>query len=88
MNPAPKIEISGIVYQRDGKTPAKDVVIYIYHTDQAGHYTAKAGQTGRAKRHGYIRGWVKTDKMAFINSIRFVLPIIRRAMQWNIFMLW
>src|SRR5262245_42095648 len=31
--PGPKMEISGIVYQRDGKTPAKDVVFYVYHTD-------------------------------------------------------
>ena len=54
--PGPKIEVSGIVYQRDQKTPAKDVVIYIYHTDQGGRYTAKAGQTGWAKRNGYIRG--------------------------------
>ena len=57
----PKIEISGIVYQRDGKTPAKDVVIYVYHTDQTGNYSTKGGETGWGKRHGYIRGWIKTD---------------------------
>ena len=33
--PGPKMIVSGIVYQRDGKTPAKDVVIYFYHTDQS-----------------------------------------------------
>lgn len=59
--PGPKIQISGIVYQRDGKTPAKDVVIYVYHTDQSGHYSTKQMQTGWAKRHGDIRGWMKTD---------------------------
>ena len=64
-DPGPKIEISGIVYQRDQRTPAKDVVIYVYHTDQSGRYPAKAGQTGWAKRHGYIRGWVKTDQNGF-----------------------
>ncbi len=63
--PGPKIEISGIVYQHDGRTPAKDVVIYVYHTDQGGRYTAKGNQTGWGKRHGYIRGWVKTDKNGF-----------------------
>lgn len=61
----PKIEISGIVYQRDGMTPAKDVVLYVYHTDQKGIYPAKGNERGWAKRHGYIRGWVKTDKNGF-----------------------
>lgn len=60
-----KIEISGIVYQRDGRTPAKDVVIYVYHTDQTGVYPTKGNETGWAKRHGYIRGWVKPDKNGF-----------------------
>ena len=41
----PKIEISGIVYQKDGKTPAKDVVIYIYHTNQQGIYPTKGSDT-------------------------------------------
>lgn len=60
-----KIEISGIVYQRDGRTPAKDVVIYVYHTDQKGVYPTTGKETGWGKRHGYIRGWVKTDKNGF-----------------------
>lgn len=61
----PKIEISGIVYQRDGMTPAKDVVLYVYHTDQKGVYPTKGNEKGWEKRHGYIRGWVKTDKNGF-----------------------
>ncbi len=61
----PKIEISGIVYQRDGKTPAKDVVIYVYHTDQSGIYPTRGDEKGWGKRHGYLRGWVKTDKNGF-----------------------
>ncbi len=61
----PKIEISGIVYQRDGKTPAKDVVLYVYHTGQTGIYPKKGNETGWAKRHGFIRGWVKTDQNGF-----------------------
>lgn len=63
--PGPKIEISGIVYQRDGKTPARDVIIYVYHTDQTGHYSKKGNETGWGQRHGYIRGWMKTDKNGF-----------------------
>lgn len=57
-----KIEISGIVYQKDGRTPAKDVVIYVYHTDQNGIYPTKGDEKGWAKRHGYIRGWMKTNE--------------------------
>ena len=60
--PGPKLEISGIVYQADGKTPAGNVVIYVYHTDQAGRYTPGPGAVGWEKRNGRIRGWVKTDK--------------------------
>lgn len=57
-----KIEISGIVYQRDGKTPAKDVVVYVYHTDQTGNYTPGKNAKGWEKRHGSIRGWVRTGE--------------------------
>ncbi|MFN2439725.1 MAG: hypothetical protein ABR503_11040 [Chitinophagaceae bacterium] len=57
----PKLEVSGTVYQPDGKTPAKDVVIYIYHTDQTGRYSTKGDEKGWGKRHGYIRGWMKTN---------------------------
>ena len=66
----PKIEISGVIYNRDGKTPAKGVVLYIYHTDQRGLYPKKGNdpsirQDGWAKRHGYIRGWIKTNAEGF-----------------------
>ena len=56
----PKIRISGIIYQRDGKTPAANVVLYVYHTDQEGIYRPESGASGWGKRHGYIRGWIKT----------------------------
>lgn len=61
----PRIEVSGIVYQRDGKTPAKDVVLYVYHTDQKGVYPTRGDEKGWARRHGYVRGWVKTDKNGY-----------------------
>lgn len=56
-----KIKVTGTIYQNDEKTPAKDVILYIYHTDQNGIYATKGNETGWAKRHGYTRGWVKTD---------------------------
>ena len=57
----PKLSVSGVVYKADGKTPARDVIIYVYHTDQTGHYSKKGNETGWGQRHGYIRGWLKTN---------------------------
>jgi protocatechuate 3,4-dioxygenase, beta subunit len=65
MEPGPKIEISGTIYQVDGKTPAKDVILYVYHTDQKGLYSKKGNQKGWGIRHGYIRGWIKTNADGF-----------------------
>lgn len=56
----PQLKITGKVFKANGKTPAKDVIIYIYHTNRQGIYELKGGETGWAKRHGFIRGWVKT----------------------------
>lgn len=58
----PKMEVSGTIFKPDGKTPAADVILYIYHTDREGIYPTKGDESGWAKRHGYIRGWIKTDK--------------------------
>ena len=54
------LEIEGTIYQVDGKTPAAGVVLYVYHTDAKGLYTPAAGQKA-ARRHGRLRGWMKTD---------------------------
>lgn len=58
----PKMLIQGTVFQPDGKTPAKDIIIYAYHTNREGVYPTKGNEIGWARRHGYIRGWVKTDE--------------------------
>ena len=55
-----KLEVSGVVYKANG-SPAPDVVIYVYHTDQTGIYPTKGNEKGWGKRHGYIRGWMKTN---------------------------
>jgi protocatechuate 3,4-dioxygenase beta subunit len=85
--PGPKIKISGTIYHADGKTPAPDIVLYIYHTDQQGLYTKKKSADGR---HGYIKGWVKTNEDGFYtfytlvpasypnsNNPRHIHPIIK-----------
>lgn len=53
--------INGTVYKADGRTPAPDVVLYVYHTDETGHYRANAGARGWERRHGSLRGWMRTD---------------------------
>jgi protocatechuate 3,4-dioxygenase, beta subunit len=58
---AKPLGINGIVYKQDGKTPAAGVVIYVYHTDQTGVYPKRGDEKGWAKRHGYIRGWMRTN---------------------------
>mgnify|MGYP001462709057 CR=1 FL=1 len=51
-----RILISGTVFLPDGKTPAPNTLIYLYHTDIYGIY----GQNGE-HRHGRYRGWMLTD---------------------------
>lgn len=59
--PGPKLKVTGTVYQTDGKTPAAGVILYLYHTDQTGVYPSRQARTRWERRHGTIRGWVKTD---------------------------
>jgi len=56
----PKIKISGIVYEQDGKTPAKNIILYAYHTNDKGVYPLSNASTGWERRHGNLRGWIKT----------------------------
>lgn len=58
----PKLKITGTVFKTDGITPAENVIIYIYHTNRQGIYETKGNEIGWAKRHGFIRGWIKTGK--------------------------
>lgn len=57
-----KLLITGTIYKLDGKTPAPGVILYYYHTDINGYYSNKPGLDQRVIRHGYIRGWVKSDE--------------------------
>lgn len=58
----PNLKLTGIVFEKDGKTPAENVILYIYHTNRQGIYEKKGDEKGWAKKHGYIRGWTKTSK--------------------------
>lgn len=52
--------IRGTIYQPDGKTPASNIILYVYHTDNNGLYSKGKNQQ-QGIRHGHLRGWVKTN---------------------------
>lgn len=54
-----KLKISGTIFQSDGKTPAKDVVLFIYQPDEDGNYEVKKDEN--RKRYVHHRAWIKTD---------------------------
>lgn len=59
--PGERMDLNGTVFMKDGLTPAKNIILYLYHTNAKGLYESSRGQaTGRV--HGHLRGWVKTDK--------------------------
>jgi protocatechuate 3,4-dioxygenase beta subunit len=58
--PGERMRIDGTVFQADGRTPAAGVIVYAYHTDAAGLYSRDAPDTEWSRRHGLLRGWVRT----------------------------
>ncbi len=55
-----KLKVTGTIYQKDKKTPAKGIILYIYHTNPEGIYPKAAHAKGWGIRHGMYRGWIKT----------------------------
>ena len=53
-----KLMITGTIYESDGTTPAKDVILYIQQPDENGDYQIKKEND---KRYVVNRGWIKTD---------------------------
>ena len=68
---SPKLKIYGTVYQNDGKTPAKDIIVYFYQTNQEGIYDDKGSTQNWLARHGVHRGWIKTDESGFYEIYTF-----------------
>lgn len=60
--PGQRIVIRGVVYRPDGRTPASDVILYLYHTNADGIYETLGDETGNGRRHGHLRGWLETDE--------------------------
>jgi protocatechuate 3,4-dioxygenase, beta subunit len=60
--PGEPMTLEGTVFAVDGETPAANVVIYAYQTNTAGLYANGSPETEASRRHGRIRGWVRTDE--------------------------
>lgn len=56
----PKIKITGTVVQQDGKTPAENILLYVYHVDRGGKYSPSSRPVAWENRHGQHRAWLKT----------------------------
>ena len=59
--PGERLVLTGRVLQKDGRTPAANIVLYAYHTNAEGIYPKRGSERGNARRHGYLRGWLRTD---------------------------
>ena len=82
-----KLKITGTIFENDGVTPAKNVMLFIHHTDENGDFELKRQNK---KRYVHHRGWVKTDadgkytfytfvpgKYIFGNELTQILPIVK-----------
>lgn len=84
-----KLKLTGVIYQSDGVTPAKDVILFIEQPDENGDFDLRrAGD----QRYVFHRSWVKTDEdgrytfYTFIpgndrryNQMQQIFPIIKEA---------
>ena len=50
------LELSGVLYEPDGRTRATGVGFFVYHTDARGYYNA-----WRDESDPRLRGWLRTD---------------------------
>jgi protocatechuate 3,4-dioxygenase beta subunit len=57
-----KLIITGKVFQLDGKTPAPNVIVYYWHTDEKGIYAKGSSTPAEQTEHGRLRGWIKSDE--------------------------
>ncbi|SFZ91577.1 protocatechuate 3,4-dioxygenase beta subunit [Flaviramulus basaltis] len=82
-----KLKITGTIYESDGVTPAKNVLLFIHQTDEDGNFELKRENK---KRYVHHRGWIKTDadgrytfytfvpgSYIYGNELKQILPIIK-----------
>lgn len=53
-----KLKITGTIFESDGVTPAKNVILYLDQADENGDFDLRYSND---KRYVYNRGWIKTD---------------------------
>lgn len=58
--PGAKLILRGTVYRAGSRIPAAGVVLYVHHTNAAGRYAGGSGESEWSRRHGRLRGWLKT----------------------------
>ncbi len=82
-----KLKIVGTIYESDGVTPAKNVLLFIHQADENGNFELKRHNKKRYVRH---RGWIRTDadghytfytfvpgKYIYGNEFKQILPIVK-----------
>lgn len=58
--PGQRMILTGRVVGVDGVTPAAGVILYAHHTNAQGLYANGSEESVWSRRHGRLRGWVKT----------------------------
>ena len=58
--PGEPLLLTGRVLAADGSGPASGVVVYAHHTNARGLYAGGTLETEWSRRHGRLRGWVRT----------------------------
>ena len=82
-----KLKIVGTIYESDGVTPAKNVLLFIHQADENGNFELKRYNK---KRYVHHRGWIRTDadghytfytfvpgKYIYGNELKQILPIVK-----------
>ena len=59
--PGEPLLIRGTVFRPDRRTPARDVIVYAFHTNAGGIYPKRGDEQGYGRWHGYLRAWARTD---------------------------
>ncbi|OUR91881.1 hypothetical protein A9Q87_08750 [Flavobacteriales bacterium 34_180_T64] len=73
-----KLKISGTIYERDGVTPAKDIILFIEQADENGDFDLRKYND---KRYVYHRAWIKTDSDGHYTFYTFIPGNDRRYNQ-------
>ncbi|WP_339614628.1 hypothetical protein [uncultured Winogradskyella sp.] len=75
---ANKLKLTGIIYESDGVTPAKDVILFIEQPDEDGDFDLRRSGD---ERYVFHRSWVKTDSDGKYTFYTFVPGNDRRYNQ-------